>query len=49
MNIMNNKDITHGLSKYQLHELAMLVEEPAEKDTISEEEFKKLFVRWSTK
>ena len=43
------KDITDGLDKYQMQELISLVEEPAEKDTISEEEFKKLFARWGTK
>ncbi len=45
----DNRDITDGLDKYQLKELASLVEEPSEKDTISEEEFRKLFSRWSTK
>jgi len=32
-----------------MKELISLVEEPAEKDTISEEEFRKLFARWGTK
>ncbi len=41
----NSKDITDGLDKYQLQELTTLVNEPAEKDTISEEEFNKLFAR----
>jgi len=45
----NNKDITDGLTKYQLEELTSLVEEPSEKDTVSEDEFRKLFSRWSTK
>ena len=45
----NNKDITDGLDKYQMQELISLAEEPADKDTISEEEFRKLFARWSTK
>ncbi len=45
----NRKDITDGLDKYQLQELTTLVNEPAEKDTISEEEFNKLFARWGTK
>ena len=45
----NNKDITDGLNKYQLGELTSLLEEPSEKDTLSEDEFKKLFSRWSTK
>ncbi len=43
------KDITDDLDKYQMQELITLVEEPAEKDTISEEEFRKLFARWGTK
>jgi len=38
-----------SLDKYQMKELISLVEEPAEKDTISEEEFRKLFARWGTK
>ena len=45
----NDKDITDGLNKYQLQELSGRMEEPAEKDTISEEEFRKLFARWNTR
>ncbi len=45
----NGKDITDALDKYQMKELISRVEEPAEKDTISEEEFRKLFARWGTK
>jgi hypothetical protein len=45
----DNRDITDGLDKYQLKELTSLVKEPSEKDTISEEEFRKLFSKWSTK
>ena len=45
----SGKDITDGLDRYQMQELISLVEEPAEKDTISEEEFRKLFARWGTK
>jgi len=44
-----NKDITDGLCREELEELESLVKEPAEKDTISEEEFNKLFARWGTK
>jgi hypothetical protein len=44
-----NKDITEGLDNYQLKELATLMNEPAEKDTLPEEEFRKLFDRWNTK
>jgi len=44
-----NKDITDGLDSYQMKELDTLMQEPLEKDTISEEEFKKLFARWGTK
>jgi hypothetical protein len=45
----DSRDITDGLSKYQLQELITLVEEPAEKDIISDEEFRKLFARWGIK
>lgn len=45
----NDKDITDELSDYQFHGLQMLVNEPVDKDTVSEEEFRKLFTRWSTK
>jgi hypothetical protein len=44
-----SKDITDGLDKDQLQELIKLSEEPAEKDTISEEEYRKIFARWGTK
>ena len=43
------KDITDALDKYQMQQLISLAEEPADKDTISEEEFRKLFARWGTK
>ena len=43
------QDITDCLDEYQLQELVSLTDEPAEKDTISEDEFKKLFARWGTK
>ena len=45
----NIKDITDDLDEDQLQELISLSEEPAEKDTISEEEYKKLVARWGTK
>ncbi len=45
----NDRDITDGLDNYQIRELSSLFEEPAEKDTISEDEFKKLFARWRAK
>jgi hypothetical protein len=45
----DGKDITDGLDNYQLAELNSLLKEPDDKDTISEEEFKKLFARWNTK
>ena len=45
----NGKDITDTLDKRQMQELFSLAAEPAEKDTISEEEFNKLFARWGTK
>ena len=44
----NIKDITDDLTEDQLQELISLCEEPAEKDTISEEEYKILIARWST-
>ena len=43
-----NKDITEGLDDYQMQELTSLIEEPAEKDTISEEEYRKLTARWGS-
>ncbi len=46
---IGNVDITDGLNEYQMRELASLMQEPAEKDTISEEEFKKIFARWGSK
>ena len=45
----NGRDITDDLINYQLQELTSLVQEPAEKDAISEDEFRKLFARWGTK
>lgn len=45
----STRDITDGLNEYQLNELISLVQEPSEKDTISEEEYRKLLSRWSTK
>ena len=45
----DSKDITDGLDAYQFAQLKKLSEEPPEKDTISHEEFKKLFARWATK
>ncbi len=45
----NGSDITDGLSAYQPEELTSHMEEPSEKDTISEEEFNNLFARWGTK
>jgi hypothetical protein len=45
----DNKDITDGLDKYQFQQLQNLVEEPGEENTITEEEFRKLFARWGTK
>ena len=48
-NHSNNKDITDGLNELQLQELTRLMEEPAEKDALTEDAFGKLFVRWGTK
>ena len=45
----STRDITDGLNEYQLTELISLVQEPSEKDTISEEEYRKFLSRWSTK
>ncbi len=45
----DNKDITDGLNSYRMQELISLVEEPADKDTLTEDEFTKLFSRWNTK
>ena len=41
-------DITDCLDDDQFQELKRLMEEPAEKDTITEEEFEKMFARWGT-
>jgi hypothetical protein len=41
-------DITDELDEEQFQELKRLAEEPAEKDTITEEEFKKMFAKWGT-
>ena len=49
MHPSNSKDITDGLDEEYLKELIALCEEPAEKDTISEEEYLKLTARWGTK
>lgn len=46
---IDNKDITDGLDHYQLNELRKVMNEPPDKDTISEQEFNKLFARWTTK
>ncbi len=43
------KDITDGLSKKDFDELKVIAEEPFDKDTVSEEEFKQIFSRWRTK
>lgn len=45
----NSKDITDGLTRYQLDELATLVNEPKDKDTITEDEYKRLTGKWRTK
>ena len=45
----DDKDITDGLNELQFQELVTMVNEPLEKDTVSEEEFRKLFERWGTK
>lgn len=42
-------DITEELSEEQLKDLMELLDEPSDKNTVSEEEFKKLFSRWSSK
>jgi hypothetical protein len=45
----DESDILNGLSADQLRELAARIAEPSEKDTISEEDFNKLFTGWGTK
>ena len=45
----NNSDITDGLDADQLQELTGLMQEPAEKNTTSEEAFRNLFARWGTR
>jgi hypothetical protein len=41
-------DITDDLDDDQFQELKKLAEEPAEKDTITQEEFEKMFAGWGT-
>jgi len=43
------KDITDGLDKYQMSALNSVMQEPLEKDILSEEEFQKLFDKWNIK
>ena len=45
----NGSDITDDLDKQQLMELLSIAQEPDEKDTISEDEYKKMFAKWGTK
>jgi monoamine oxidase len=45
----HNKGITDGLNESQMNELTKLMNEPAGKETISEEEFSKLFSGWGTR
>lgn len=42
-------DITDGLTPYQLKELETLVNEPSDKDVVTEEEYKKATEKWRTK
>ena len=44
-----SKDITDGLTAYQMDELIPLAQEPSDKDTISEDEFRKATWKWRTK
>ena len=44
-----SKDITDGLSASDLKELETLVNEPDDKDILTEEEYKKATARWRTK
>lgn len=46
---MSSKDITDGLSPYQLSELNSLVQEPGEQDSISETDYKNATDKWRTK
>lgn len=46
---INQRDVTEGLSEEDLQELKTIAEEPFDKDTISEEEFKQQVARWRTK
>ncbi|PQJ11837.1 hypothetical protein CJD36_008565 [Flavipsychrobacter stenotrophus] len=45
----NNIDITDGLTEKEFGELKAIVEEPSDKDIISEQEFQKMFSKWHTK
>ena len=44
----DDKDITDGLSDEQFRDLAEAMSEPAEKDTVSHVEFKKIIEGWRT-
>lgn len=44
-----SKDITDGLSAYDLKELETLVNEPDDKNILTEEEYKKATAKWRTK
>lgn len=46
---INQSDVTDGLSEKDLQELKTIAEEPFDKDTISEEDFKQQVARWRTK
>ncbi|MFP5040916.1 hypothetical protein [Parasediminibacterium sp. JCM 36343] len=45
----NGSDITVGLTPNQLEELKNLANEPDDKDTLSENEFKKATAKWLMK
>jgi|GEM_PF-3837281 len=42
-------DITDGLTEHELTELRASMAEPADKNSILEDEFKTVFKKWSTK
>ncbi len=45
----HSSDITDGLSSYQIDELISLAQEPSDKDTVTEEEYRKATGKWRTK
>lgn len=46
---LNGKDIADVLSPYQVDELTSMVNEPADLDTVNEDEYKRVTSKWRLK